>query len=114
MSRKNCDGRGRWRSQTIAFRVSPEEGAAIRSRARLSGMTLQEYLTRRSLEQDIVVVGNPRVYKALKAQMEQIYSELRRLSPGDPVDLDLQETIRLVAEIYAGMGKASGPPPITR
>ena len=26
---------------------------------------------------------------------------------------DLQETIRLVAEIYAGMGKASGPPPIT-
>ena len=30
--------------------------------------------------------------------------ELRRLSPGDPVDLDLQETIRLVAEVYAGMG----------
>lgn len=104
MSRKNSDGRGRWRSQTIAFRVSPEEGAAIRSCAKLSGLTLQEYLTRRSLEQDIVVVGNPRVYKALKSQMEQICSELRRLSPGDPVDLDLQETIRLVAEVYAGMG----------
>lgn len=104
MSRKNSDGRGRWRSQTIAFRVSPEEGAAIRSCAKLSGLTLQEYLTRRSLEQDIVVVGNPRVYKALKSQMEQICSELRRLSPGDPVDPDLQETIRLVAEVYAGMG----------
>lgn len=51
-----------------------------------------------------MVVGNPRVYKALKSQMEQICSELRRLSPGDPVDLDLQETIRLVAEVYAGMG----------
>lgn len=109
MSRKNCDGRGRWRSQTIAFRVSPEEGAAIRSRAKLSGLTLQEYLTRRSLEQDIVIVGNPRVYKALKDQMEQICSELRRLSPGDPVDPDLQETIRLVAEVHAGMGKSPAP-----
>lgn len=114
MSRKNCDGRGRWRSQTIAFRVSPEEGSTIRSRARLSGLTLQEYLTRRSLEQDIVVVGNPRVYKALKVQMEQIRLELQRLSPGDSVNPDLQETIRLVAEIYAGMGKASSPPPMTR
>lgn len=114
MSHKNCDGRGRWRSQTIAFRVSPEEGAAIRSHAKLSGLTLQEYLTRRSLEQDIVVVGNPRVYKALKAQMEQIRLELQRLSPGDSVNPDLQETIRLVAEIYAGMGKASSPPPMTR
>ena len=104
MSRKNCDGRGRWRSQTIAFRVSPEEGAAIRSHAKLSGLTLQEYLTRRSLEQDIVVVGNPRVYKALKAQMEQICLELQRLSPGDSVNPDLQETIRLVVEVYAGMG----------
>lgn len=50
MSQKNLDREGRWRCRTAAFRVSPEEWEKIRTRAKLSGLTLQEYVTRRCQE----------------------------------------------------------------
>lgn len=48
-------------------------------------------------------MGNPRVYKALKEQMEQILRELRRISPEGSADPDLLETIRVVAATFGGM-----------
>ena len=72
MSAKARDGQGRWRSKTIGVRVSPGENAEINALAALSGMSKQEYCINRMLQRDIVVVGNPRVYKALKDQMEQL------------------------------------------
>ena len=103
MSHKALDKRGRWRSVTIGFRASPEERDSIKTLAKLSGLTLQEYLIRRCQEKEVVVVGNPRVYKALKTQMERIVQELQRIGVGEGVDLELQETIRMVATIYRGM-----------
>lgn len=103
MSEKNLDHRGRWRNLTIAFRVSPEENEVINTHARLSGLTKQEYLCRRSMERDIVVMGNLRVYKALKDQMTAILTELQRLQPGESIDADLLETIRIVASTFGGM-----------
>ena len=79
MSAKNRDSRGRWRNKTVAFRVSPEEDELIETLVRLSGLTKQEYIVRRLQEKEIVVVGNPRVYKALRNQMAEIYEELKRL-----------------------------------
>ena len=105
MSQKSLDRRGRWRSMTIAFRVSPEENENINRRVKLSGLTKQDYILRRLEEQDIVVVGNPRVYKALKGQMELILTELRCIAQGEPIDADLQETIRFVTGIFGGMGQ---------
>ena len=90
---------------TIAFRVSPEENENINRRVKLSGLTKQDYILRSLEEQDIVVVGNPRVYKALKGQMELILTELRCIAQGEPIDADLQETIRFVAGIFGGMGQ---------
>ena len=52
MSHKALDKRGRWRSVTIAFRASPEERDSIKTLAKLSGLTLQEYLIRRCQEND--------------------------------------------------------------
>lgn len=103
MSEKNLDRKGRWRNLTIAFRVSPEENEAINTRVRLSGLTKQEYLVRRCQQLDVVVVGNPRVHKALKTQMEAIFLELQRLAPGDPVDSVLLETIQIVAATFSGL-----------
>ena len=82
MSQKNLDRKGRWRCRTVVFHVSPEEWEEIRTRAKLSGLTLQEYVTRRCQEQDVVSVGNPRVYKALKTQMQQILSALESIAKG--------------------------------
>ena len=50
MSVKNLDNHNRWRSKTIAFRVSPEENEQIEIAVRLSGLTKQDYITRRLLD----------------------------------------------------------------
>ena len=64
MSVKNLDRHNRWRNKTVAFRVSPDEDREIETAVRLSGLTKQDYITRRLLCRDVVVQGNPRVYKA--------------------------------------------------
>lgn len=66
MSAKNLDRHNRWRSKTVAFRVSPEEWEHFEKIVALSGLTKQDYLIERTLQRDIIVQGNPRVYKALK------------------------------------------------
>lgn len=48
MSLKNRDEHNRWRNKTVAFRVSPEEDKQIETYVRLSGLTKQDYITRRS------------------------------------------------------------------
>ena len=70
---------------------------------RLSGLTKQDYITRRLLNRDIVVQGNPRVYKALRDQLAAVLGELRRVRDGASVDGELLDTINLIAKIMEGM-----------
>ena len=103
MSAKNRDNHNRWRSKTIAFRVSPEENEQIEIAVRLSGLTKQDYIIRRLLERDVVVQGNPRVYKALRDQLAAVLDELRRIEAGQGVNDELLDTIRMIATIMNGM-----------
>lgn len=103
MSLKNLDAHGRWRSKTIAFRVSPEEDALLETYVRLSGLTKQDYITRRLLENDVVVQGNPRVFKALRNELAAVLDELQRIEAGNKVDSDLLDTIQMIAVILDGM-----------
>ena len=103
MSLKNMDNKNRWRSKTVSFRVSPEEDAQIETAVRLSGLTKQDYITRRLLCRDVVVQGNPRVYKALRDRFAAVLGELRRIEAGAGVDDELLDTIELIAAIMDGM-----------
>ena len=103
MSVKNLDNHNRWRSKTIAFRVSPEENEQIEIAVRLSGLTKQDYITRRLLDRAVVVQGNPRVYKALRDQLAAVLDELRRIEAGQGVNDELLDTIRMLATIMNGM-----------
>ena len=103
MSAKNLDNKGRFRSRTIGFRVSPEEDQLINSAVTLSGLTKQDYIVNRLLCRDIVVQGNPRVYKALKDQLAKVLDELKRIENGDEVDEDLLATINLITVTLDGM-----------
>ena len=103
MSAKNLDNHNRWRSKTIAFRVSPEENEQIEIAVRLSGLTKQDYITRRLLDRAVVVQGNPRVYKALRDQLAAVLVELRRVRDGDGMGGELLDTINLIAKIMEGM-----------
>lgn len=103
MSAKNRDNKNRWRNITVGFRVSPEESEQIDRAVRLSGLTKQDYITRRLLCQDVVVQGNPRVYKALKNQMAELYEELKRIEQFPEENEELLYTLQLVAETLNGM-----------
>lgn len=103
MSVRVLDQQGRWRNKTVAFRVSPEEDEQIEAAVRLSGLTKQDYIIKRLQEKDIVVVGNPRVYKALKNELARVLDELCRIDGGDEVSKDLIDTIELIVITMQGM-----------
>ena len=103
MSAKNLDKHNRWRNKTVAFRVSPEEDEQLEIFVKLSGLTKQDYITRLLLEKEIVVQGNPRVYKALRDQLAAVLGELRRIEAGQGVNDELLDTIQMIATIMNGM-----------
>ena len=103
MSAKNLDNHNRWRNKTIAFRVSPEENKQIDAAVRLSGLTKQDYITRRLLDRAVVVQGNPRVYKALRDQLAAVLKELRRIEARGGVGDELLATIDLISVTLGGM-----------
>ena len=103
MSAKNLDTHNRWRNKTVAFRVSPEENKQIDAAVRLSGLTKQDYITRRLLDRAVVVQGNPRVYKALRDQLAAVLGELRRIEAGGDVGGELLATIDLISVTLGGM-----------
>lgn len=102
MSLKNRDNHNRWRNKTVAFRVSPEEDMQIETLVKLSGLTKQDYITRRLTCKDVVVQGNTRVYKALRDQLAAVLDELRRIEAGGIND-ELLDVIEMIAAIMGGM-----------
>jgi len=103
MSAKSKDAQGRWRSKTVAFRVSPEEDALIEAKVRMSGLTKQDYITRRLTDRSVVVQGNPRVFRGLQTEMRRIAEELKNMEAGAGMDPDLMDRIEFLVSILDGM-----------
>ena len=103
MSAKNLDNHNRWRNRQVAFRLSPEEADLLDTYVRLSGLTKQDYITRRLLCREVIVQGNPRVYKALRNEFAAVLAELQRIEAGGGVDGELLDTIQQIAAIMDGM-----------
>ena len=103
MSAKNLDKHNRWRNKTVAFRVSPEEDEQLEGFVKLSGLTKQDYITRRLTHKDVIVQGNPRVFKALRNQLAEVLSELQRIETGGAVNDELLDLIEMIANILGGM-----------
>lgn len=102
MSAKNLDRKGRFRSKTISFRMSPQENEQLNAAVSLSGLTKQDYIIKRLENREVIVMPNPRVYKALKTQLENIYNELNHIKGIDP-NSELAESINLIAKILYRM-----------
>ena len=100
---RNLDKQGRWRNKTVSFRMSNEEIRLLNNLVSLSGLTKQDYIIKRLLCKDVIVVGNTRVYKALKNHMEQIFTELKRLSTMQEIDDVTLSTIQFIGQILQGM-----------
>lgn len=104
MSAKVVDAHNRWRSKTIGFRMSSEEAAQLDKLVALSGLTKQDYIIECLLKRSITVVGNPRVFKALKSQLAQIHQDLSQTDANAVTD-ELLETIRFVAKVLEKLNK---------
>ena len=102
---KSLDAKGRWRNRNVGFRVSEEEAKLLDNLVELSGLAKQDYILRRLLNREVVVQGNPKVFKALKNQMTQIYEELKRLESVSDDNEELLIVVEMVAKIMTGMAK---------
>lgn len=99
MSAKNLDQKGRLRNKIVALRMSPEESELLNTAVAISGLTKQDYIINKLLDRTVTVQPNPRVYKALKTQLENVLTELQDKEPSD----ELLETIRLINVTLYGM-----------
>ena len=107
MSLKNRDEHNRWRNHTVGFRVSPEENELLNRVVALSGLPKQEYCYRRCMNRDVVVQGNPRVFKALRNQLADVLTELQRIEAGGEINDELLELIEMIADILGGLKEES-------
>lgn len=65
-------------------------------------MTKQDYITRRLTHREIIVQGNPRVYKALRNNLADVLTELQRIENGGEVNDELLDLIKMIADIFGG------------
>ena len=100
---KVTDSKGRWRNRVVAFRMSDGEVKMLDDCVSLSGLTKQEYIIRKLLCRDVIVQGNPRVYKALKNKMAEIHEELSRLEDCTSDNDELLYTLQIVAMTLDGL-----------
>ena len=102
---KTLDSKGRWRNVIISFRMSPQERDDLNVRVKLSGLTKQDYIIKRLSERDVIVQPNTRVYKALRNQMADILTELRRIENSANIDSDLLDIIQIMTQTYNGLAE---------
>ena len=103
MSRKNRDKYNRFRSKTIAFRVSEEENKTLETKVALSGLTKQDYLIHCIEQRDYVIDGkNTRVWKALKQQLDVF---IKRFSEIAKLENDELEVLEYMLQIIIAIKK---------
>lgn len=103
MSAKNNDKHNRFRSQTIAFRVSPEEDKQINIAVSLSGMTKQDYITYKLLDRTINVKASCKVHRAVYDRLTEVLEQLKRLNDGREIDDELMDNISLITRLVDGL-----------
>ena len=100
MSAKNLDPKGRYRSETIAYRCSPEEREELDKRWRLLGYgTKQDYVLDAVLHNQVEAKGNPQMLVSFRKELQGILCELQRIDEITPVDEELFTPIRTMLEI---------------
>ena len=108
MSERVLDARGNWRSITVSFQVSKEEGDAINEAVALSGLTKRAYIINKLLDRTVVVKSSSKTYKALKDRMDTIISELKRIESSGECTEAFLDTIKYVSYIYTSYNLTNG------
>ena len=104
MSHKVYDQHGRRRNKNVGFRVSPEEAEEINRAAMLSGMKKQDFIYKRVMNREIIVVPNSRLLKIILEQTEYLVTELVKTTrSGKKMEPELKSTIELLIRTLEGL-----------
>lgn len=103
MSEKNVDVKGRFRSVTVGFRMSPEEADLLNRLVKISGMNKQDYLIDRALQTEITVIANTRVYIGLKRELTKLCEELNRINNSSDISNEQMTLIEQIVTILKVM-----------
>lgn len=77
MSKKNMDDKNRFRSRTIAFRLSPEEADELDMMWKISGYRIkQDYIRDCLFKSKVEAKGNPQMLISMKNALNRIESLL--------------------------------------
>lgn len=101
----SCPREARKRSKTITFWVTPAQAAEIDEMVKISGLTKQDYLTRRMLDQQVVIVPSSRVVRNLKDKSERIANKLDRIVNASQVSDAVLGELRWLAGIMAAFAR---------
>lgn len=104
MGRELTDDKGRRRSVTAAFRVSPEEADLIDRLVDASGMTKQDYITSCLEEHTVVVVPSTRMQRGMARQMDYAYRELRRMRSASEMTPELVTLLERLTSQFVQLG----------
>jgi hypothetical protein len=100
----NRDKYERYRSKMVSFRLSPEENEMVNKMVRLSGMTKQGYIRARLECRDVVVTGNPKVYKGLKYLLIEVRDKLEELiQKNENPEPELIEITKIIINVLDDM-----------
>jgi len=100
MSAKNLDSKGRYRSETIAYRCSPEERKELDKRWKLMGyLTKQDYVLDAVLHNKVTAKGNPQMLVNFRKELYIIISELERINEASEIDEELFTPVNTMLEI---------------
>lgn len=100
MSKKNKEDKNRLRTETIAFRLSPEERTELDKLYKLCGyQTKQDFILDCLFKQRIVARETPMMITSFRKELRIIISELEKLSSLDDMDEELFTPVNRILEI---------------
>ena len=88
----------------VGFRVSPEEAYALDLKVNASGMTKQDYCTKKVLDEEITVHPNIRVQTYICRYLTELTEQLKRLESIEKNN-DVLENIKYLLELIDKMGE---------
>ena len=103
---RKCKGRrplrnekNRKRNQLLNFHLTPEDKEEIYKRVKLSGRTLQDFMTQSTLCQKIVVVGNERLRERIIDRLKVLEPLLHEIAEGKCDNELVMAELRMIYEI---------------
>lgn len=97
--KKKKDEKARKRNVIMNFRVSTQEKELIEKRIALSGLSKSEFFIQSCMYQKILVKGNVRTYDEMRKQLAVIKEHLSKVESTEDLELDVMESLRMIAEI---------------